>query len=80
MSTSTGKRGDRRKYTWPASSGKVAYRAVYDGQTNSILFHWPSRIILESEDALLDTLLNTGSDDGQEIKREVILTPGYTSE
>lgn len=28
----------------------------------------------------LDTLLRTGSDDGQEIKRHGTLTPGYTPE
>ena len=32
------------------------------------------------ERAPLDTLLNMGSDERQEIKRDGTLTPGYTSE
>jgi hypothetical protein len=32
------------------------------------------------EEALPDTLLSMGSDEGQEIKRDGTFTPGYTSE
>ena len=47
---------------------------VDDGQTNSVLFH------LSVTHSSRLTLLNTGDDEGQEIKRNGTLTSGYTSE
>jgi hypothetical protein len=40
----------------------------------------PAELNGGKNDSLLDTLLRTGNNEGQEIKRHCIPTPGYTSE